>query len=103
MRLILGRERIVDGTTAARQQFADLFELASGGTPVLVVSGDRQVLMIDRRAILELAERVEAAEETLTMLAAPELLEKLRKSEEDVRAARGVSPEEASRLLGIDE
>lgn len=101
--LILGRERIVDGTTAARQHFADLFEDAASGTPVVVVSGQRQVLMLDRATVLEVVERLEAAEETLALLANPDAITRLARSEEDVRAGKGIGIDEAARLLGLEE
>ncbi len=102
-RIPLGRERIVDGTTSARQRFADLFETAASGTPVLIVSGDRQVLMVERSMVLDLIERIEAAEETLALMSDPEALRKIVRSEDDARSGQGISPDDAARLLGLEE
>lgn len=102
-RLLVGRERIVDGTTAARQRFPELFEVAASGTPVLIVSGDRQVLMVERGAILDLLDRLEAAEEALALATDPEALRRLVSSHREARAGEGPTVEEAARLLGLEE
>lgn len=101
-RVSIGRERIVDGTTAARQRFAELFDAAASGTATLIVSGERQVLMVDRAVVLDLLDRLEAAEETLALLTDPEVLRNLARSEEQARAGDGIGLEEATRLLGLD-
>ncbi len=96
-------ETIVGGTTRARERFPELFDAASRGRPVTIVSGERQVMMLARSLYLEILRRLEIAEETAAMLADTDVLRKLRESQEDIGAGRGVSPDDAERLLGLEE
>jgi hypothetical protein len=100
--LVPPTETIVAGTSKARREFARLFEIASKGTPVTIVAGERQVTMVDRVAWLDLLRLAAAAEETAALLADREALRKLKRSEVDVRARRGVTVAEARRRLGIE-
>jgi prevent-host-death family protein len=95
------RETIVTGATEARRRLPELLDQASRGTPVTIAAGKRLVTIVDREAWLSLLERVEAAEETAALLADPEAMQKLLKSERDVRRGQGVSIEQAKRLLGL--
>lgn len=94
-------ETIVAGTSKARKEFARLFTVASKGTPVTIIAGERQVTMVDRDIWLALLRRAAIAEDTAALLADPEALRKLKRSEHDVRAGRGVSIAEARRRLGL--
>lgn len=97
------RERIVSGTTKARKELAHLMDVASKGTPVTIVAGERLVTMIARDTWLSLIERASLAEDTAALLADPEAMRKLRESHRDVKAGRGVSIDEAARLLGLEK
>ncbi len=97
-------EKIISGTTRARHRLSSLIRDASRGTPVTIVApGGVAVTIISREQWLELRKRVETAEETVAMLADPESIRKLRESLQDMKAGRGVSSDEAARLLGLDE
>lgn len=94
-------EMIVAGTSKARKEFARLFAVASKGTPVTIIAGERQVTMVDRDVWLALLRRAAIAEDTAALLADPKALRKLKRSEQDVRAGRGVSIGEARRRLAL--
>jgi len=94
-------ETIVAGTSKARKEFARLFVVASKGTPVTIIAGERQVTMVDRDVWLALLRRAAIAEDTAALLADPEALQKLKRSERDIRAGRGVSVAEARRQLRL--
>ncbi len=95
-------ETIVAGTTKARKEFARLFDVASKGTPVTIVAGERSVTMVDRDIWLSLLRRAAVSEDTTALLADTKALQKLKRSEEDVRAHRGLSVQEARRRLGLE-
>jgi len=95
-------ETIVAGTSKARKEFARLFDVASRGTPVTIIAGERQVTMVDRDVWLALLRRAAISEDTAALLADSEALRKLKKSEGDVRARRGVSIDEARRRLRLE-
>lgn len=100
-RLNLPVETIVAGTTRARKEFARLFNVASKGTPVTIVAGDRSVTMVDRSVWLALLRRV-AVSDTTALLADKRALQKLTRSERDVRARLGLTAQEARRRLGLE-
>ncbi len=102
MTTLAPEETIVSGTTRARSEFRKLFDLASRGTPVTIVAGDRAVTMLARERLGDLIRRVQIAEETASLLSDPEILRKLMRSLEDISAKKGISPAEARRLLGIE-
>lgn len=95
-------ETIVAGTTKARKEFARLFDVASKGTPVTIVAGERSVTMVDRDVWLSLLRRAAVSEDTAALLADTKALQKLKRSEQDVRARRGLSVQEARRRLGLE-
>lgn len=97
------RETIITGATEARRRLSELLDKASRGIPVTIAAGRRLVTIVDREEWLSLLERVEAAEETAALLADPKSMQRLLRSEQDVRRRRGVSVEEARRLLGLPE
>lgn len=95
-------ETIVAGTSKARRDFARLFDVASKGTPVTIVAGERQVTMVDRDVWLVLLRRAAVLDDTASLLADSKALRKLKKSEADIRAGRGMSIEEARRVLRLE-
>jgi len=95
-------ETIVAGTSRARRDFARLFDVASKGTPVTIVAGERQVTMVDRDVWLALLRRAAVLDDTASLLADSKALQKLKKSEADIRAGRGMSIEEARRMLRLE-
>lgn len=98
------KEQIITGTSEARRRFSELVERASKGIPVTIAAGGKRVVtLISRDMWISLLERLDAAEETAAMLSEPDTLRKLLQSHEDAKSGRGITIEEAERLLGHED
>ncbi len=98
--------------SSLRRQLPVYLEKARNGCPISIMQGKQaDVALVRRDAVAQLASELELLRkqvsylqswvETREILADPETMDKIRRSEEDIAANRGYTPEEIKTMFGL--